>query len=118
MVPREPTTLPPKGEQRGSGGRAQPREEQERGTRGWRFAGRVGSGIAGRAATQLANVLAPLTIPSSPFSDEVPRFDSAGATSGALPNTGGPQTALIVGGVALVAVGGTVLVVSRRRANA
>lgn len=44
--------------------------------------------------------------------------DSAGATSGALPNTGGPQTALIVGGVALVAVGGTVLVVSRRRANA
>jgi bifunctional non-homologous end joining protein LigD len=40
----------------------------------------VGSGIAGRAATQLAEALAPLTVPQSPFSDEVPAFDSAGAT--------------------------------------
>jgi bifunctional non-homologous end joining protein LigD len=47
---------------------------------GWRFAGRVGSGIAGRAATQLSDALQPLTVPRSPFSDEVPRFDSAGAT--------------------------------------
>jgi bifunctional non-homologous end joining protein LigD len=50
------------------------------GTGGWRFAGRVGSGIAGRAATQLAEALAPLTIAQSPFTDEVPRFDRAGAT--------------------------------------
>jgi bifunctional non-homologous end joining protein LigD len=50
------------------------------GAGGWRFAGRMGSGIAGRAATQLANALSPLTISHSPFSDEVPRIDSVGAT--------------------------------------
>jgi bifunctional non-homologous end joining protein LigD len=50
------------------------------GAGGWRFAGRMGSGIAGRAATQLAQALAPLTITHSPFSDEVPRIDSVGAT--------------------------------------
>ncbi len=47
---------------------------------GWRFAGRMGSGIAGRAATQLAEALAPLTRSTSPFSDEVPRLDRLGAT--------------------------------------
>ena len=50
------------------------------GAGGWRFAGRMGSGIAGRAAVQLAEVLAPLTRPNSPFSDEVPRIDTVGAT--------------------------------------
>ena len=47
---------------------------------GWRFAGRMGSGIAGRSAVQLADALAPHTRPDSPFSDPVPRVDSAGAT--------------------------------------
>src|SRR4029079_5136147 len=50
------------------------------GNGGWRFAGRMGSGIAGRAATQLAEALAPHTRPDSPFSAEVPRIDSVGAT--------------------------------------
>lgn len=50
------------------------------GSGGWRFAGRMGSGIAGRAATQLAAALAPHTRPDSPFSDEVPRVDRVGAT--------------------------------------
>jgi bifunctional non-homologous end joining protein LigD len=50
------------------------------GAGGWRFAGRVGSGIAGRAATQLAQALSSLTTSHSPFSDEVPAFDRAGAT--------------------------------------
>ena len=50
------------------------------GAGGWRFAGRMGSGIAGRAAVQLAEGLAPLTRPNSPFSDEVPRIDTVGAT--------------------------------------
>lgn len=50
------------------------------GAGGWRFAGRMGSGIAGRAGAQLAAQLAPLTRPDSPFSDEVPRIDAAGAT--------------------------------------
>lgn len=47
---------------------------------GWHFAGRMGSGIAGRAATQLAAALAPHTRADSPFSDEVPRIDAVGAT--------------------------------------
>jgi bifunctional non-homologous end joining protein LigD len=50
------------------------------GAGGWRFAGRMGSGIAGRAALELARALAPLTIDHSPFSDTVPRIDSVGAT--------------------------------------
>ena len=50
------------------------------GAGGWRFAGRMGSGIAGRAAVQLAEALAPHTRADSPFSDEVPRLDRAGAT--------------------------------------
>ena len=47
---------------------------------GWRFAGRMGSGIAGRAALQLAAALAPHTRADSPFSDDVPRVDRLGAT--------------------------------------
>jgi len=50
------------------------------GAGGWRFAGRMGSGIAGRAATQLAAALAPHTRADSPFSDAVPRIDSVGVT--------------------------------------
>lgn len=50
------------------------------GNGGWRFAGRMGSGIAGRAAVQLAEALVPHTRPDSPFSDEVPRLDRVGAT--------------------------------------
>ncbi|TPG14856.1 non-homologous end-joining DNA ligase [Pedococcus bigeumensis] len=50
------------------------------GNGGWRFAGRMGSGIAGRAAVQLAEALAPHTRAHSPFSDAVPRIDSVGAT--------------------------------------
>lgn len=42
---------------------------------------------------------------------------SVSSTSGALPNTGGPDTALLAGGAALLAAGGTAIVVSRRRTN-
>lgn len=44
---------------------------------------------------------------------------SAGSspTSGVLPSTGGPETVLLVGGAALLAVGGVALVASRRRAR-
>lgn len=41
----------------------------------------------------------------------------SGAGSGVLPQTGGPDTLLLVGGVALVAVGGAAVVGVRRRAN-
>ena len=44
------------------------------------YRGRVGSGIAGRKAAVLREVLAGLTRDSTPFADEVPRLDAAGAT--------------------------------------
>lgn len=50
------------------------------GNGGWRYSGGMGSGIAGRAATLLAEALAPLARPDSPFSTEVPRLDRAGVT--------------------------------------
>lgn len=43
------------------------------------YRGRVGSGIGGRAATHLAELLAPLSRGDSPFDDEVPRVDAQGA---------------------------------------
>lgn len=45
---------------------------------GLRFRGRVGSGIAGRAAVGLQEALAPLASSTSPFADEVPRPDALG----------------------------------------
>ncbi|GAB3438438.1 hypothetical protein GCM10027517_10770 [Phycicoccus ginsengisoli] len=50
------------------------------GSGGWAFAGKVGSGIAGRAATLLAEDIGTETIARSPFSTPVPRPDSAGTT--------------------------------------
>ena len=50
------------------------------GVGGLRYLGRVGSGIAGKAARALAADLAPLTSPECPFSDAVPLDDAAGAT--------------------------------------
>jgi len=50
------------------------------GAGGWRFVGRMGSGIAGRAAVQLAEALELHARADSPFSDEVPRLDRAGVT--------------------------------------
>jgi bifunctional non-homologous end joining protein LigD len=44
------------------------------------YRGRVGSGIAGRKAAVLREVLAGLTRDSTPFADEVPRLDAVGAT--------------------------------------
>jgi bifunctional non-homologous end joining protein LigD len=44
------------------------------------YRGRVGSGIAGRKALVLRQVLAGLTRSASPFADEVPRLDALGAT--------------------------------------
>ncbi len=46
---------------------------------GWRYAGRMGSGIAGRAQRQLAEVLAPLRRADSPFATPVPAVDADGA---------------------------------------
>lgn len=50
------------------------------GAGGWRYAGRVGSGLAGTAGVALARRLGPLVRESSPFSDEVPRIDALEAT--------------------------------------
>ena len=47
---------------------------------GLRYLGRVGSGIAGKAGSLLAEDLASLGATQSPFVTEVPRLDSAGAT--------------------------------------
>ncbi|WP_270887250.1 non-homologous end-joining DNA ligase [Pedococcus sp. 5OH_020] len=46
---------------------------------GWQYAGRVGSGIAGRAQRELAAALAPLRRDSSPFATVVPTVDAQGA---------------------------------------
>jgi bifunctional non-homologous end joining protein LigD len=47
---------------------------------GLRYRGKVGSGIAGRKAVVLREVLAGLTRPASPFADEVPKVDALGTT--------------------------------------
>lgn len=47
---------------------------------GWRYAGRVGSGLAGAAGESLLRRLRPLESDASPFADEVPRVDASGAT--------------------------------------
>jgi bifunctional non-homologous end joining protein LigD len=44
------------------------------------YRGRVGSGIAGRKAVVLHEVLAGLTRTTSPFADDVPRIDALGTT--------------------------------------
>lgn len=46
---------------------------------GWRYAGRMGSGIAGAAQRQLMELLEPLRVPESPFCDPVPAIDARGA---------------------------------------
>jgi bifunctional non-homologous end joining protein LigD len=46
---------------------------------GWQYAGRVGSGIAGKAQRQLAAALGPLRRADSPFATEVPALDAKGA---------------------------------------
>lgn len=48
------------------------------GADGLRYRGRVGSGLAGRAATALAAALEPLGAAESPFDDVVPRADAQG----------------------------------------
>ena len=50
------------------------------GPQGLSFRGRVGSGLAGKAAERLLEVLEPLETDASPFCDEVPRVDAAGTT--------------------------------------
>jgi bifunctional non-homologous end joining protein LigD len=50
------------------------------GAGGWRYAGRVGSGLAGSAGAALARRLRPLERATSPFSDEVPAIDADGTT--------------------------------------
>ena len=47
---------------------------------GWRYAGRVGSGLAGTAGEALALRLRPLHRDTSPFADEVPAIDANGTT--------------------------------------
>lgn len=50
------------------------------GSGGLEFAGRVGSGVAGDAMQRVLRAeLAPLAIPTSPFTDKLPRADAAGA---------------------------------------
>lgn len=48
------------------------------GPNGLRYRGRVGSGITGKAAQRLLEVLEPLETATSPFCDEVPRVDAVG----------------------------------------
>ena len=50
------------------------------GAGGWRYAGRVGSGLAGTAGEALAMRLRALGRGDSPFSDEVPAIDANGTT--------------------------------------
>jgi bifunctional non-homologous end joining protein LigD len=50
------------------------------GAGGWRYAGRVGSGLAGTAGEALAMRLRPLGRGDSPFADEVPSMDAVGTT--------------------------------------
>ena len=50
------------------------------GSGGWRYAGRVGSGLAGTAGEALALRLRPLHRDTSPFADEVPAIDAQGTT--------------------------------------
>jgi len=50
------------------------------GAGGWRYAGRVGSGLAGTAGEALALRLRPLARSASPFADEVPALDANGTT--------------------------------------
>ncbi|WP_345207100.1 non-homologous end-joining DNA ligase [Fodinibacter luteus] len=50
------------------------------GSGGWRYAGRVGSGLAGTAGEALAARLRPLRRDGSPFADEVPGIDANGTT--------------------------------------
>lgn len=45
---------------------------------GLRFRGRVGSGIAGKKGPQLLELLRPLSVAASPFTDEVPKIDALG----------------------------------------
>ena len=52
----------------------------EPGAGGLRYRGRVGSGIAGKKALLLREVLADLTRETTPFVDEVPRLDALGTT--------------------------------------
>ncbi len=47
---------------------------------GWRYAGRVGSGLAGTAGVALLRRLRSLEADASPFVDEVPRVDADGTT--------------------------------------
>ena len=47
--------------------------------RGWRYAGRMGSGIAGAAQRQLTELLAPLRTDRPPFCDPVPALDARDA---------------------------------------
>ncbi|MEI2776664.1 MAG: non-homologous end-joining DNA ligase [Tetrasphaera sp.] len=49
-------------------------------TSGWAYAGRIGAGLAGRVAADVAALLAPLTRPDSPFADEVPAVDARETT--------------------------------------
>jgi bifunctional non-homologous end joining protein LigD len=47
---------------------------------GWRYAGRMGSGIAGAAQRRLTELLLPLGTDRPPFCDPVPAVDARGAT--------------------------------------
>ena len=47
---------------------------------GWRYAGRVGAGLAGSAGEALALRLRPLGRDTSPFADDVPSIDASGTT--------------------------------------
>lgn len=46
---------------------------------GWRYAGKMGSGIAGAAQQRLTDLLEPLRADASPFCDAVPAIDARGA---------------------------------------
>ena len=47
---------------------------------GWRYAGRVGAGLAGSAGEALLRRLRPIETDASPFADAVPRLDADGTT--------------------------------------
>ncbi|ROR92828.1 LPXTG cell wall anchor domain-containing protein [Nocardioides aurantiacus] len=86
----------------------------------------AGSGVA--VVTALSTLtLTPAAHAADGYGDDQPKTDvlpssdvsgSAAPSTGVLPSTGGPETGLLLGGAALLAVGGTALVVARRRQSA
>lgn len=81
----------------------------------------TGAAVAAAAMTVVMGSPAQAYPNTTPTGDTTPSSDVLGSgaspSTGVLPSTGGPETLLLVGGVALLAVGGVAVAGVRRRAN-